>query len=280
MRNTATSEPRLRHPFPPTKKPPRPVTLPARLGPNEVSDDAERQGLLNPDTRTQSDSRRRHGYYQAPSVQSIEDGDSDLESLVRDSQEEDLRQTMEEMDILDPGSVEEGRSRRHRSTSRFSKSFYSIRHSLSSFHLPRIPWPSWRPDFTFIRQRLPTIPEEYKPGWSIIARLFGLILIIALVYFLVASEVVPMNTGFGQPFNPEWVRQTAMTGVENWRIEKHLEYITSYDHIAGTEGSFVLGQYIENKFKDAHMDTYTHDEYGVNLSSLEGLLTCVDIMCT
>ncbi|KAJ4377813.1 hypothetical protein N0V83_000643 [Neocucurbitaria cava] len=238
----------------------------ARLGPNEISDDAERQGLLTPDTHIQSDSRRRNGYYQAPSVQSVEDEDSQLGSPVRESQDEDLRHTMEEMEILDPGSVEEGRSRRNRSQSRFSKRFYSITHSLSSFHLPRIPWPSWRPDFTFIRQRLPTIPDEYKPGWSVIARLLGLILIVTLVYLLVVSEVVPMSGGFGQPFNPEWVRQTAMQSVESWRIEKNLEYITSYDHIGGTEGSYVLGQWIEGKFKDSHMDTYTHDEYYVYMN--------------
>jgi len=76
--------------------------VPARLGPNETSDDAERQGLLSPDVRVQSDPRRRNGYYQAPSVQSVDDdGDSDLGSPVRESQDEDLRQTMEEMDILD-----------------------------------------------------------------------------------------------------------------------------------------------------------------------------------
>lgn len=233
----------------------------ARLGPNEVSDDAERQGLLSPDTRTQSDPRRRNGYYQPPSVQSVEDGDSELGSPVRESQDEALRQTMEEMEILDPESAESGRSRRNQSRSRFSKRFYSITHTLSSFHLPRIPWPSWRPDFTFITQRMPTIPAEYKPGWSVLARLLGLILIITLVYLLVVSEVVPMGGGFGQPFNPEWVRQTALQSVESWRIEKNLEYITSYDHIGGSEGSWVLGQWIEGKFKSAHMDTYTHDEY-------------------
>ena len=70
-----------------------------RLGPNEVSDDAERQGLLSPDILVQSDSRRRNGYYQAPSVQSVEDGDSELGSPVRESQDEALRQTMEEMEI-------------------------------------------------------------------------------------------------------------------------------------------------------------------------------------
>src|SRR3954468_12774153 len=71
----------------------------ARLGPNEISDDAERQGLLAPDLRIQSDPRRRTGYYQAPSVQSVSDGDSDLGSPVRESQDDDLRQTMEEMEI-------------------------------------------------------------------------------------------------------------------------------------------------------------------------------------
>ncbi|KAF2828424.1 Zn-dependent exopeptidase [Ophiobolus disseminans] len=242
----------------------------ARLGPNEVSDDAERQGLLGPDVRVQSDQRRRHGYYQAPSVQSVEDGDSELGSPVRASQDEDLRQTMEEMEILDPEAAEEGRSRRNRSSSRFSKRFYSITNSFSSFHLPRIRWPAWpakwRPDFTFLTQRMPTIPEEYRPGWSVIARLCGLILIVTLVYLLVVSEVVPMGGGFGAQFNPEWVRQTALDSVESWRIEKNLEYITSYDHIGGTEGSYVLGQWIEGKFKDAHMDTYTHDEYRVYMN--------------
>ena len=70
-----------------------------------------------------------------------------------------------------------------------------------------------------------------------------------------------MGNGFGPPLNPEWVRQTAVEGVESWRIEKNLEYITSYDHIGGTEGSYVLRQWIEGKFKDANMETFTHDEY-------------------
>ncbi|KAH8732377.1 N-acetylated-alpha-linked acidic dipeptidase 2 [Phaeosphaeriaceae sp. PMI808] len=240
----------------------------ARFGPNEVSDDAERQGLLNPEVRTQSDQRRRHGYYQAPSVQSVDDGESEVGSPVRESQDEDLRQTMEEMDILDPESGEDGRTRRQRTSSHFTKRFYStITNSLPSFHLPRVRWPEqWRPDFSSITDRLPTVPDEYKPGWSVIARLCGLVVIISLVYLLVVSEVVPMGGGYGAQFNPEWVRQTALQSVESWRIEKNLEYITSYDHIGGTEGSYALGQWIEGQFKDAHMDTYTHDEYRVYMN--------------
>lgn len=239
----------------------------ARRGPNEVSDDAERQGLLSADTQVSSDSRRRNGYYQAPSVQSVEDGESEPGSPVRESQDEGLRETMEEMDMLDPSSAEEGRARRNRSASRFQKRIYSITNSLSSFHLPRLRWPArWRPDFRFVTDRIPTIPDEYRPGWSVIARLFGLILIITLVYLLVVSEVVPMGGGFGAQFNPEWVRQTALQSVQSWRIEKNIEYITSYDHMAGTEGSYVLGQWIEGKFKESRMDTFTHDQYAVHMN--------------
>ncbi|CBX99887.1 hypothetical protein LEMA_P074760.1 [Plenodomus lingam JN3] len=176
------------------------------------------------------------------------------------------------MEILDPESAaEQGRSRRDRMGSRFSKRFHRITHTLSNFQLPRfqlprIPWPSWRPDFSVVTDHLPTLSDEYKPGWAIIARLVGLVVIISLVYVLIVSEVVPMGGGFGTPFNPEWVRQYGLQSVQGSLIEKNLEYITSYDHMGGTEGSYVLGQWIEGKFKDAHMDTYTHDEYHVYMN--------------
>lgn len=239
----------------------------SRRGPQEASDDAERQTLLGHDLSSTSaataSSRRRNGYYHPPSVQSARSSldSSGLGSPVGADDDADLRQTMEEMDILDPEAAEDGRARRNRNRSRgrFSKRFYSITNSLSSIHLPRIPWPSF--GFSWLKSKLPTIPEEYRPGWAVIARLCGLIVIISLVYMLVVSELVPMGSGgFGAPLNPEWVRQTAIQSVESWRIQDNLKYITSYDHVAGTSGSYVMGQWIEGKFKEAHMDTYTHDE--------------------
>ena len=239
----------------------------SRRGPQEASDDAERQTLLGHDlpgpSASQSNSRRRNGYYHPPSVQSVDDEDDDdsgLGSPVGADEDEALRETMEEMEILDPESAEEGRARRNRSRGRFSKRFYSITNTLSSFHLPQIKWPS-SPNafFASLCSRLPTIPEQYRPGWAVLARLLGLILIVGLVYLLVVSEVMPMGgAGFG--FNPEWVRQFAMQNVETGRIQTNLQYVTSYDHVAGTEGSYMLGRYIEEKFAEAHMDTYTHDE--------------------
>ncbi|KAF1932793.1 Zn-dependent exopeptidase [Didymella exigua CBS 183.55] len=255
-------------------------TRTARRGPDEASDDAERQGLLSPDAPVPaSGPSRRNAYYHPPSVQSVDDGDSELGSPVRSSADDEQRQILEEMDILDPESADDdGRARRNRARGRFSKRLSSLTSSLSSLHLPRLAWPrrlrpsfarvtdGLRPSVAFVANRLPTVPDEYRPGWSVIARLCGLLVIASLVYMLVASEVVPMGGGFGAQFNAEWVRHEAQKNIEGWRIEKTLEYMTSFDHLAATEGSYVQGQWIEGKFKDAHMDTYTHDEYWVYMN--------------
>ncbi|KAF2731349.1 Zn-dependent exopeptidase [Polyplosphaeria fusca] len=260
-----------KHRYEPPESPPIPSYEEAtssrplsRLGPQEASDDAERQGLLSPNPPSQptSDSRRRNGYYHPPSVQSARNSE-DSDALGSPVGGEDEALVMEEMDILDPEAAEDGRRRRNRG--RFSKRFYSLTHSLSSLHLPRIPWPSF--GIGWLKSRLPTIPEEYKPGWAVIARLCGLILVISLVYLLVVSEIMPMGGGnYGRPFNPEWVRQEVQSNVETARIRENLQYITSFDHVGGTEGSYFLGQWIEGKFKEAYMDTFTHDEYLVYLN--------------
>ena len=194
-----------------------------------------------------------------PTVESARSSlDSSLGSLLEDDEEVELRQEMEEMDILDPESAEG--SRRNRVRERFSKRFSRITNSLSAFQLPKIRWPSF--GFGWLTSRIPSIPEQYRPGWSVIAKLCGLIIIITLVYLLVVSELVPIGNagGLGNPFNPEWVRHTAQDNVEAGEIRENLRYITSYDHVAGTEGSFYLAQWIEKRFAAAHMDTLNHEE--------------------
>lgn len=234
----------------------------ARLGPQEVSDDAERQGLLGSDLPRESISRRRNGYYQPPSVQSVHSSDdegSDPGSPVDDREDVALRAEMEEMDILDPESAEDERARRNRLRGRFSKRFSQITDRLSSFHLPRIPWPSF--GFGWLKDRMPSVSEEYRPGWAIILRLAVLILIISLMYLLIVSNIMPMGSGnFGQPFDNEWVRRQAQAGVQAGRIQENLKYISSFDHVGGSEGSFYIGQWIEGKFKESHMDSLSSDE--------------------
>ncbi|KAF2748020.1 N-acetylated-alpha-linked acidic dipeptidase 2 [Sporormia fimetaria CBS 119925] len=239
----------------------------SRFGPEEVSDDAERQGLLG---TASIPSRTRNGNYQAPSAATPRASeDSEAEFLSLDDGEEEtaaLRQEMEEMEILDPEEDESGRSRRERLRGRFSKRFQQITHRLSRFHFPRIPWPRIQMNW-YQGVSTPSIPDQFRPGCAIVARICGLVLIAALVYLLVVSELMPLGSAnFGQPFNPEWVRQQVQEGVDTGRIVENLKYITSYDHVAGSEGSFYLGQWIEGKFKEAGLDTFWHDEYYVYLN--------------
>lgn len=239
----------------------RPASQRSRLGPEEISDDAERQGLLGHDIPGTS-TRRRNGY-QAPSVQSVRssmDSDAlDLPEVTNEAEDTALRREMEEMEIVDAEAAEDGSARRARMRMRLSKRISSLSTTLSSFRFPswRIPWPS----FSFITSRIPSVPDQYRPGWSVIARLAGLFLVISLIYLLFVSEVLPVSgNGFGQPFNPEWVRSFAQGSVDVNRIADNLKQVTSYDHVAGSEGSLYLAKWIEGKFRAAQMDQVTHDK--------------------
>jgi N-acetylated-alpha-linked acidic dipeptidase len=55
------------------------ISQPSRSGPSEISDDAERQGLLGQSSQSQADTRTRAGGYRAPTVESARSSiDSDL----------------------------------------------------------------------------------------------------------------------------------------------------------------------------------------------------------
>jgi N-acetylated-alpha-linked acidic dipeptidase len=111
----------------------RPTSQQSRLGPEEISDDAERQGLLgygssNSNNGAGSSSRRRNGYYQPPSVQSVRSSmDSDeleLPEVTGGDEDEDgpaLRREMEQMEMLDAEAADDDAARRARVRSRLSR---------------------------------------------------------------------------------------------------------------------------------------------------------------
>ncbi|KAF1987295.1 carboxypeptidase [Aulographum hederae CBS 113979] len=263
----------------------RPPSTNPLLRPSEPSTDAERQGFLSPSTLfpPSSQSRRRNGY-QAPSVQSARNSvDSDeldaLEGLVSDDdgdsgddEERELRREVEEMEEDLEGAEGDSRARRrarNRSEmrSRFQKRWAGLSTTLSSITSPfrgfKIPWPS----FQGITDRVNAVPDQYKPGWAIIARLFGLFVLVSLLYVLVVMEVFPGGKlGMSGPFNMEWVRTTAQGSVDELRIRGYLRHVTSYSHIAGSEGDFYLAQWVENHFKGAGMDSVEMKEYQVYLN--------------
>ncbi|KAI9698619.1 MAG: hypothetical protein M1820_007418 [Bogoriella megaspora] len=252
----------------------------SRRGPAEISDDAERQTLLaQPSSGGPQNGgiRTRHGYYQPPSAQSVRSS-LDSEPLASpdafelshgemggddahgsEDEEEGLRRDMEDMEVVDLES--DSRRRRREMRARMGKRWAQFRSRFTSWKWPfRIP----QRDST-LYTRLPNIPEQYRPGMPIVARLFGLFLIASLVYALFVFAILP-RTGHGTQYNPESVRQFVQGHVDENRIREYLRYITSYDHVAGTEGSFTLGKWIGEMFEASEMDQVATLSYEVYLN--------------
>lgn len=258
---------------------------PSLRGPSEISDDAERQGLLGqngvplsqntPGSRPHRDGR---GSYRGPVVESERSSyDSALTSprLSEDDEDEGLRQDMEEMEMGNGDASGSGRGELwHRARLRLPKSFVTLRDTLSAIHIPTI-YSIPRPAFVeALLDRIPTPPPQWKVSWPIIARLVGLFILVSVVYALVVFRVFGSNRPVvGQYYPPDSVRAFVAGAVDPKSIEKFLFEVTYDDHVAGTKGDFFLARNVYEYFLDAKLDGVVNDEYDCALESKDNLLT-------
>ena len=237
------------------------ATTPAPLrSTDEVSYPAEREGLLghvDPGGRLPIPTRRV-GYRPPPTEEDMSTRDS-LEQhdafLGQDrergrqsasSEDENVRMEMEEMEIMDPP----------RPQSAWGKRISSISASLSSLNLPF----KWPPKFGW-----PRIDANFC---IVLGRCFAVLLVMAVVYLLFmsgifTSSIQRMGT---QMFDPESVRVHVQNEVDESRIGERLRQITMADHLAGTEGDYVLAQYVEGIFASVGLEEVHMEEFGVYLN--------------
>lgn len=273
----------------------RPSSSQTFRGAGEISDDAERQGLL--------ETGGGEGYRQATveSARSSEDSDLRLPEVTSDG--DYARRQVEQLDYMEPGDETFSRQRgfyhRARLRSNFSKRLANISATFSSIRLP-----SFRSLYTPVasgdgtnddeapaepqtwrsRFRRPRIPEQYQMSLPILARLMGLSLIAAFIYILFAMDIFPGNgPHMGRHFNPEAVRQFVQSNVRAENIAAYLEHISSFDHVAGTEGDYYLATWMREQWLEAggfddvallqyfvYMNYPTKDGRSVKLLSKEG----------
>ena len=250
----------------------RPSSAQSHTGPEEISDDAERQGLLsnNADVHDLEAAtvRSRAGGYQNPTVDSARSsldllGESENGSAR--SSAESLQREFEQMDMQETGGERDALHRSQLGQS-ISKRFSSISHTLSAFNLP---FRRYLPSFSGRLFRLDTEALVGAPAWSIALRFVGMIIVVSVVYILFISDVfgVRGRNRMGQiAYNPESVRLFAQSHTNATNIREYLKYITSFDHIAGTEGNFILGKWVEEQFVDAMLDEVGMEEYQVYLN--------------
>lgn len=230
------------------------ASSPSRLGPEEISDDAERQGLLATDrgaATAQLLGVERHGY-RPPTVESARSS-IDLDLLSSDGSDDEDRgaqHDMERLEIMDfdsSSNVDEPSNMRQALSKRIS----NLSNTLSSMNLayPRF-------SFDFITSRISGLPAQYRPKASIIARLIALLVIVSLAYLFFVTEIFPPSHRthkYSQGSIRSWMQAT----VDGQRMRENLKHITSYDHVAGSEGGFYLARWVEDNFRSSGLDAVT-----------------------
>ena len=230
----------------------RPPSSQSFLGPSEISNDAERQGLLghrNP----------INGRYRQPTAESARSSLDFLPSSDGGSSrnsDESLRQEMEQMDVEEPNA---------NGGTRFSKHITTITHSLSSINLP---FREYLPSVDYIRAHLPNLSHIPRPGWIMFLRFLALLLVLSLAYILFLSDVFTFKRrgGMQHMYDPESVRQFVQTHVNETYISQNLAYLTEFDHIAGTKGNFFLAEWVKDIMQEAALENAGLERFDVYLN--------------
>lgn len=232
-------------------------------GPTEISADAERQGLL-PGAAPGSFQEvwRGNGRYQAV-VEDAEEARRSEDSVDFLSAEEhgeergetDVRREMEQMEIGDPSGPPGDTSRTRRMIlPGLSKRIAVITESFSAFRMPRFRFPG-------AGSMTPHLSDHLKPGFTLLLRIFILLIVVGLVYGVVVMRVVTWKVvPPGQQFVPEAVRGFVQVSMDPENIKKYLYEVTYDDHVAGTKGDYFLAEWVHDRFVDAGLEDVHYDE--------------------
>ncbi|EXJ86795.1 hypothetical protein A1O3_03749 [Capronia epimyces CBS 606.96] len=231
----------------------RPVSSQSGLGPEEISDDAERQGLLR---------RGLNGNYQPPTIESARPSLDSLDGIEHDGEEE-VRREMQQMDIEDP--LSDSASNRSLLRYRLSKRFSTFTNSFSSLTLPS--FRQYLAKFAWPRINYEQLDSNRV---VIIGRLFGVFLIMGVLYVLIASDVLSFTKnrlGMGQMYDPESIRIFIQNHMnDGGDMQKYLGHITDFPHVAGTEGNYILGEWVAELFKSSELEDVHMERFDVYLN--------------
>lgn len=235
----------------------RPSSSQSFLGSTEISHDAERQSLLNQRALLQG--------YEHPSPGSARSSGDFLPSSSGSSPRSSLgglQREMTQMEVLD--AMSEGNTINSRG-SRFSKHFNNLTHSLSSMNLP---FRQWLPSLDYIRARIPSLSEHFTMNWILVGRIFALLLVLSLAYLIFLSDIFTIRRthGASQTYDPESVRAFVQDRANEAYIRQNSEHITSFDHVAGTEGNLYLAKWIEEIFHEAKLESVGLERFDVYLN--------------
>ena len=234
----------------------RPSSSQSYLGPEEVSHDAERQGLLSSTHHAQNDG------YQRPTVESARSSLDFLPSSgdsSRRSSAEALQREIQQMDVEEPGDP-------NSRAARLSKRITSLTHSLSSINLP---FRQYLPSGQYIRARIPSSLQglRFQPNWIVVGRIFAIFLVVFIIWLFFVSDLFKVGSGrMNTMFDPNSLRAYIQGHIDADNIRQNLQHVTQYDHIAGTEGDVYLAKLVETSFIEAGLEMVGLERFDVYLN--------------
>ncbi|KAL8767513.1 MAG: hypothetical protein Q9209_006020 [Squamulea sp. 1 TL-2023] len=237
----------------------RPSSSQSYLGPEEVSHDAERQGLLSRGRPAQNNG------YERPTVESARSSLDFLPSSEggsRRSSVEALQREIQQMDVEEPGDPNT-----QLRAYRFSKRITSLTHSLSSINLP---FRQWLPSGQYIRAKIPSWPQllRFQPNWIIVGRIFAIFLVVFIIWLFFISDLFAVrNARMTNMFEPENLRTYILHHIDADNIRQNLQYATKYDHVAGTLGSYSHAIWVEKAFQQAGLEHVGLEKFDVYLNN-------------
>ncbi|KKK19584.1 hypothetical protein P175DRAFT_0435907 [Aspergillus ochraceoroseus IBT 24754] len=245
----------------------RPSSSQTHLESDQIGDNPEGRALLQDDrdaAARAAPQSRPHGYH-PPTVESARNSLDDLDSSGPDSERGSMEELRRELDQMDVEDANQQTSQRSRLRSRFSKPFTNLTRTLSSINLPfRRFLPSLR--FTIDLNAARTGMKTH--GCMVMLRLFGLVLVVVMVYVFFISDLFNFNSRFmmGQSYSAASVENFIQGHINETNIAENLRRVTEYPHLAGSEGSFFLAEWIRHEFEAAGLDEIEMEEYQVYLN--------------
>lgn len=223
--------------------------------------EAERQGLLG--------RQNASGNYHPPTVESARNSLDDLVSSASGSTRgstDALRRELDQMEVDDSAQGSSSRSR-PRLRYQLSKRLSSLTRSLRPLqrYLPTLPTlPTFPTNFTMNDARA----RMKDHGCIMLLRLFALLLVVSLVYVFFVGDIFNLNNRMvmGQSYSASSVENFIQGHINVTNIAENLKRVTSFPHLAGTEGSFVLAEWVEEEFRKAAFDEVQRQEFQVYLN--------------
>ncbi|KAK9473503.1 uncharacterized protein V1510DRAFT_324815 [Dipodascopsis tothii] len=237
-----------------------------------------------------STAEEREGFLAGDDAAAADSARASLSSLVSDGDAE-LRREIQQFEIIEPADMAAPSYRRTvsaRMATSLRAGLQKLRHipgSLARVRVPDIPlltplsvrWKTqWsRAGYAFDQFQLWLDARLARWGNPMLIRRLAFVLLFSVVILLVVSAgIIPFGVNDGtspypsgsQEYDVESLKQFFLSKVSHEELAKRMDQLTEFPHMTGTQGDYILKEYLEKEMTAMGLEVVEADEYAVYLN--------------